>query len=109
MIPHSSFFDMGVGAGVPALLLFVVCVMSPLVLAFRRRASHELYLPVFAAYVCFVVYAGTISALSNKTFWCLWFLCLMNVEGRPSDPRLVRRSVLAPRRLPASLPRTRAA
>jgi len=109
LIPHSSFFDVSVGAGLPGLLLFVGCVASPFALAIRRGAWRELYLPVFVAYVCFVVYAGTISALSNKTFWCLWFLCLMNVEGRPSDPRVVRRSVLAPRRLPASLPRTRAA
>jgi len=109
LVPHSSFFDVGVGAGLPGLLLFVGCVVWPLVLAVRGRAGRELYLPVFVAYVCFIVYAGTISALSSKTFWCLWFLCLMNVRGRAHDPGLVRRSALAARRLPASLPRTRAA
>jgi len=87
-IPHSSFFDVTVGAGLPGLLLFVACALWPLALAMRRQVRDQIYLPVFVAYACFLMYATTISALSNKAFWCLWLLCLMNARARARAVRV---------------------
>jgi O-antigen ligase len=89
-IPHSSFFDVMVSSGLPGLLFFSACALWPLALAVRRRVRDEIYLPVFVAYVCFLVYATTISALSNKAFWCLWLLCLLNASGRGRYVRMAR-------------------
>ena len=109
LMTHSSFFDVGVGAGLPGLVLFIGCASWPIILAVRSKARNQIYLPVFVAYVCFVVYASTISALSNKTFWCFWLLCLMNVGNRPPAPKRVRRPAFAVRHPCVTLARTHVA
>jgi O-antigen ligase len=71
--PHNTFLDIGIGAGLPGIVLFALVVFMPLYFQLTRRKTIESINNVNT--VCYFVIISSMMSLSmvgDKLFWVFW-------------------------------------
>jgi O-antigen ligase len=72
-VSHSTYLDVGLEGGIPAMVLFVWFTMKPLVMLWDRRREFAVGV-LLAIYTVVILCNGQGSCIQSKHFWILWGL-----------------------------------
>ncbi len=75
--PHNTLLDVGVGAGIPGMILFLLMASIPIFFYLRKIKFVD---PITnTAVICYLIILGAMMSMSmigDKLFWILWFIII---------------------------------
>lgn len=88
---HSTYLDVGLGGGIPGILLFVWFCIIPLKYLWEHR-REGVFLWLLSVYITILACNGSGSALQVKYFWILWGIAsVLPITFKPHATALGRR------------------
>lgn len=87
--PHNTALDVGVAAGVPGMILYILVMALPIFYSYRGlRWEHPTPSAYLVCYIVVVISMMSLSIIGDKFFWIFWFLIMVFCEQAQPIPVL---------------------